>query len=299
VLSSAGTNNKQTAPHSRRPPKLRLGLLARVDWRLAGSIALLATALLLVLGALVYPRVWILSGVQSLGIDLGGLTRGQAMTALQESWQTRAILVSDGLSTWTLHPAELGVALDVEATTQAAFERGRLLEALDTRLRGKRGVDRLRDVSPVLSLDVTAAKSTLLALRPDIDVAPVNTSLRRVRGGVEASEPRSGRSLGLVETLAVLQREPLAVVQAGRLDLIVHPISPLAFDVSSVVARANEWLARTVSIVAYDPIADESLTWTVNGEKWGAWVSLDVDPVDPTQIDWAFDGRAAAAALGT
>jgi LysM repeat protein len=199
----------------------------------------------------------------------------------------------DGRKTWSVELARLGLRLDAEETVQAAFEQGAALDNLGARLRGDASID----VVPIIEFDSAAASRSLQALRPDIDVPPVNTSLQLVNGRVEASDPQPGRSLDVPGTMARLEESALAIVETGLLDLVIHSVPPLAFDVSGIVTRANEWLARTVSLQAYDPIADEMLTWTIAPEQWGAWVSLVVDPVDPTRVDWTFDGRAAAAAV--
>lgn len=296
MLSSTETRQRHTAPHPRSPrPKPRSSLRSAADWQLVTAIALLALAFLLVLGVLViYPRVWILAGVRSLGVDLGGKTHPQAVSALQETWQRRTISMSDGEHTWAADPAALGLVLDVEATVTAAFARGRSLEMLGARLRG----EQILDILPVLVFDSAVATDTFYALRSQIDFPPVNTSMRLVDGRLEATNPQPGRSFDVVETLARLEDRPLEVVTAGHLDLIVHPVSPLAVDVSAIVARANEWLSHTLLVLAYDPITDETLSWAVAPDQWGEWVSLIANQVDPPQVDWTFDRQAASVALG-
>ena len=306
MLSSTRVRQKGTAMRPPGPRQRRTGgWPPGVDWQLWTAIALLVVAFLLALGWIVYPRVWIVPGVRSLGVDLGGKTRAQATSALQENWQARTILLLDassgepdassgsaGATSWATDPVALGLVLDFEATVQAAFVRGRSTEKLGSRLRGVQHLE----VLPVLRLEASKAEQTFRALRSQIDLPPQNTSLQRVDGRVVATEPRPGRSFDWIETLARLQEHPLAVIAAGRLDLIVHPVPPLAIDVSDAVARANEWLARTLSVVAYDPIADETLTWTMAPDRWAAWVSLDVDPGDPTRLRWTLDRRAARTA---
>ena len=300
MLSGINTGQKQTALNPQGPRQRRkLDWASTVDWQLLTGIALLVIAFLLTLGVVVYPRLWILAGVRALGVDLGGKTRARAVSALQENWQARAVFLVDpspreDKGTWSVEPAAWGLTLDVEATVNDAFVKGRTLDKLGPRLRGEQSID----VRPVFGLDLAEARDTLDALRSQIDVAPANTSLRFVSGRVEATEPRSGRSLDVIKTLAGLQERPLEVITAGRLDLVVHPVPPLSFDVSAVVAQANTWLAHTLSVVAYDPLTDETLTWLIAPDQWGAWVSPKVDPADPTQVRWTFDSRAASVALG-
>ena len=272
--------------------------LSGLDWQLVTGIALLVLAFLLLLGVVVYPRLWILPGVRSLDVELGGKTRGQAASVLQENWQARTIRLAaqglrDGRTTWEVEPAQLGLTLDVEATVQAAFARGRTWDKLWSRIKRQQFLD----VPPVLEFGPAAAREMLDTLRPQIDVSPVNTSLRFADGRVQATEPRAGRSLDAIQTLAGLQERPLDVIALRRLDLVVYPVPPLAIDVSDTLAHANEWLANTLSIVAYDPVTDDTLVHTVAPDQWTEWVSLDVDPVDPTRVRWTFDRLAAQAAL--
>jgi LysM repeat protein len=257
------------------------------------SVGLLVLAVLLALGVSVAPKVWIMAGVRSLGVDLGGKTRTRALSALQGDWKERTISLRDGNVAWSVPPAEVGLILDAGATVQAAFEQGATLDRLVARIRGEAVID----IVPRLRFDPAETRRTLQALRSEIDVPPANTGLRRVDGRVEASEPQPGRSLGVVETVAAVEAHSLEVVSAGRLDLIVHAVPPLAFDVSEAVAQTNEWLARSIVLAAYDPISNEPLTWEIAPEQWGNWVSMNVDPLDPTRIDWGFDDRAAAAAV--
>jgi lipoprotein-anchoring transpeptidase ErfK/SrfK len=251
-------------------------------------------ALLVVLGALaIYAQIRILPGVQSLGIALDGQTRAQAAAALRDGWEGRTILLSDGERTWAISPSALGLALDEEATTQAAFERGRSLDRLGARFRGRQTLA----VPPVLRLDTATARETLQELQPQIDRTPTDSGVRFVDGRAEAIQPQPGRTLDLEATVTGLERHLLDVAATGRLDLIVRPVPPIARDVSELVERANRWVARTLSVQVYDPILNQSLDWSFTPGEWGAWVSLDVDPAGPDGLSWTFDADAAGAAL--
>jgi lipoprotein-anchoring transpeptidase ErfK/SrfK len=253
-----------------------------------------AGALLLVVGALaIYAQIRILPGVRALGVVLDGQTRTQAAEALRDGWGGRTILLSDGEGMWAVAPAVLGLTLDEEATVKAAFERGRSLGGLVARFRGRQTLD----VPPVLHLDAAAARANLQTLRPQIDRAPVDSGVRFVNGRAEAVQAQPGRSLDLAATATRLEQHPLEVVATGRLELIVQPVPSIVRDVSALVGRANQWLARTLSVQVYDPILNQPLDWSFTPDVWGAWVSLDVDPSGSDDLNWTFDTDAAGAAL--
>ncbi len=261
-------------------------------WLWAG--VLVVCALLLVLGTLaIYAQIRILPGVRALGVELDSQTRAQATDALHDDWRGRTILLSDGEGTWPVAPAALGLTLDEEATVKAAFERGRSLDGFGARFQSRKTLD----VAPVLQLDPAAARANLQVLRPQIDRAPVNSGVRFVDGRAEAVQPQPGRSLDLAATVNRLERHPVDVVSAGRLDLIVRPVPPIVSDVSALVERANQWLAHTLSVQIYDPILDQALDGSFAPDEWGAWVLLDVDPSSLDGLNWTFDARAAEAAL--
>jgi LysM repeat protein len=294
VLSSTRARQERESPHqglARQSPGPEL--ISGLDWQLLAALVLLVLAALLALAAIVYPRLWIVPGVRTLGVELGGKTRAQAVSALQRNWQTRTVLLGHDEVIVSLAPEALGLSLDVHKTVQAAFVRGRSWEKLGIRLRG----DHSFDVVPVLDLDLAVATETLQGLRPQIDALPEEAGLRLVNGRVEAVDPQMGRSFDLAKTLSQLEEQSLAVVETGYLALVVHPVPPLGIDVSKAVAQANEWLAHSLTIVAYDPVSDESLAWEVPPDQWAAWVSMKVNPDDPAQLQWTFDRRAALAAL--
>lgn len=67
-------------------------------------------------------------GVSVLGTQLGGLTRSEAQAALTEAssgYPSGSVAVSGGGQAWQFSAADLGVALDVDRTLDAAFDMGR------------------------------------------------------------------------------------------------------------------------------------------------------------------------------
>jgi LysM repeat protein len=258
----------------------------RSNWRLWGLVLLGEGLVLLVavvfIAFLLYRSDLIMPGVQSLGVELGGMSKAEAATLLQQHWQSQTIILDAGEPTWTVTPATLGMTLHAEATAQVAHRQGRSLETLQDALEAGGHVS----ILPVWSLDPTAAEANLQALAPQLDVPPVDAGLRVVAGRVQATSSVTGRALDVAATVAWLKQNAARVFMEGRLPLVIVPVPPAVTDASAVLAQANQLLANPLSIHAHDPITDEALAWTVAPDVWGTWLSLGVDLADPTQLHW-------------
>jgi LysM repeat protein len=253
--------------------------------------------LLFLILAVVYPMRRIMPGVECLGLDLSGRTRAQAVAALQENWLGRTVRLTSGDAQWTFTPARLGLALDTETIVGAAFQRGRTLDRLAARVRGEETFE----IEPAVIYDVASVQGHLRALQALIDLEPVPPSLHLTGGRVEVIPSRPGRALDLVATARRLQVAPVEVVLTGQLDLAIAPVPAPDVDLEEVVEQANDWLANTLLVEAYDPISGQTLRWHAAPQQWGAWVSLAVDPVRLAEgapaLDWGFDTLAARTAL--
>jgi lipoprotein-anchoring transpeptidase ErfK/SrfK len=263
-------------------------------WLTAALVALIVFIAATILALYVLDRSqWILPGVESLGTNLGGRTSAQAAAMLSQRWREWNIVLDGGDKTWTVHPAELGIELDVEATVRTAHRQGGAWSRLGGLLRGKGTVS----IIPVVSANPAVAREVLAGLRSEIDVPPVSASVCLVDGHVEALAPQAGRTLDVVTTVDWLNLHAAQVVAQRCLDLVVLSVPPVGGDVSLLVKRAEEWLAHTFSIRVYDPITDETRWWSADSAMWGRWGTLQVDPLDPTEFNWQLDSDQIEAFL--
>jgi LysM repeat protein len=224
---------------------------------------------------------------------MGGMSKAEAATFLQQHWQQRTIILDAGDPTWAVTPATLGMTLHAEATAQLAHRQGRSLTTLQDALQAKGHVH----ILPVWSLDPAVTEASLQALASQLDAPPVDAGLRVVAGRVEATPSQVGRALDVAATVAWLKQNAAQVLTEKRLPLVMVPVQPAITDASAVLAQANQLLANPLSMHAYDPITDEALAWTVAPDVWGTWLSLGVDPADPTQLDWELDTEKVQAFL--
>ncbi len=243
------------------------------------------------LGLFFYNSDLILPGVQVMDISVGGLNQNEATAALQAQWQAQQVVISDEGNSWTVGPDALGMTLDAEATAATAYRLGRSPEALAGALFSGRGLQ----VLPVWRYDPVAAQATLENLAPQVTSPPVSAGIHIANGQVEVTPPADGRELDLTATLTTLGQNPGQVLQSGQLQLVVRPIPPAIADVSAAAEKANQLLATTITVRAYDPVRDEHFDWPLAPELWGDWLSLTVDPANPQALDWQLDNAAVAA----
>jgi LysM repeat protein len=268
------------------------------DWvlmALAGSLGLLVL-LIIAIGAVLaslYAGDRIMPGVASLGLDLGGKHKNEAVALLQRNWAARTIILDTGEATWSVSLATLGMSLDAQATVDLAHRQGRSLAALKGMLTGR---DSLQ-ISPVWQLDPAAGEANLQVLAAQFEVAPINAGLSVVDGRAQATPPVWGRRVDIAASLARLARQGDQVIAQGRLYLVMAPVEPAMTDMNGLVAQADQLLAHPLAIYLYDPITNERHRLEVGPEVWGAWLWLGVDPGDATRLHWDLSHERAAAYL--
>jgi lipoprotein-anchoring transpeptidase ErfK/SrfK len=63
--------------------------------------------------------------------------------------------------------------------------------------------------------------------------------------------------------------------------------------VSAAAEKASQLLTTAITVHAFDPIANETVTWPVGPETWSQWLSLTVDPENAQELKWQIDQAAA------
>ena len=257
-------------------------------WLLGGGAIFAGTFLLLLMFigyiVLLYSSDDILPGVHALGVDLGGNSKAEAVTALQAGWQN-GIILQDGDRQWRIDAESLGIYLDAEATVNAAYDEGRSSGGTLNAIFGK------VDSSPSLQIDLARTLSELESFVPLVELPAVNAGVRLVNGQVQPSPPQEGRILDVDGTLAILQQDAGRVLADGVLELVMIPVQPTVFDSSPMVAQATQLLANPLEIQAYDPIADETLFWLLTPDTWSQWLVAAPSANSPTGLVLTLDTR--------
>jgi LysM repeat protein len=211
----------------------------------------------------------IFPAVSAVGVNLGGLTQTQAEAALAQVAQTPTIQVQAGQTTQLISLAELGYSLDTQVMAIEAYSRGRTLANWrELPLAFLLGAE----VPPTWQFAETTAHTTLNELAIEAHIPPVSPDLVYSHGQVTISSGQPGSQLDVTAALAWLAQQSPNTLAGRALTLPMIPEEPVAVGLAEQAAAANEHLSRTLTVLAYDPITDERLTWSLAPETWNQWV---------------------------
>lgn len=232
---------------------------------LIGGLALFAGIVLM--WTIIYQLSFagrIFPGVSVAGVDLSGLSRGEAALKLSQTLSyasTGKILFRDGEKVWVASPVELGMVFDPTASADAAYAHGReggVFGALSSQIRA-RGLG--SDVPPVILFDQRVAYAYLQNIAVQVN-QPVAEAVLRVDGTNVISEPgRMGRALNLDATLIYLGAQ-LQSFRDGEVPLVIAETAPLMLDVTAQAEQARIMLSQPFTMTLPNSAGSDSGPWT-------------------------------------
>lgn len=238
-----------------------------------GVMLTLAAVLLALGGLMLLVGGRTLPGVSMLGVDIGGRTEAEAAAALETAWSSRGITLLDstpqGDRLFPIDPVQLGITLDARASAQRAVQYGRGAGGIGGLLKALIG---RADVPPEIDINLAVTEQGLRAALEQLEQPPVNAGVQFVNGALRERPAQAGRALNLDATLAPLTRDAAAALADGVLDLEMLPVQPAVTDASGLLSAANALLASPLVINAYDPIRNQTLTWSAPPEQWANWL---------------------------
>ena len=180
----------------------------------------------------------------------------------------------DGLHTWTLAPADLGLSLDALQTARQAYEVGR-----GYLLPGNLGqmVYSMRNgwqVSPLLLNDLQQARKTLEQLNQQARLPAQDPSISFTGDQVVITPGKLGYELNIEEALKTLEADPAAVMLNGTLHIPLRPLAPASIDYTAASQQAQALLDRPLTLQGYDPVSDDHFQWPVPRETVASWLAL-------------------------
>jgi vancomycin resistance protein YoaR len=214
--------------------------------------AFLAALVLFLIAARVVFIGRALPGVHSGSLALSGKTPEGIQAAVASAYpypQTGLLALRDGDAIWTVHPAEVGVAVDGAAMAVQALAIGRrgslglrLQEQIDAWISGV-------EVPPVVVFDQAVGAAYLQTLAATIDKPQLEAKL-----GVEGLEVivqpgQVGRRLDIDATLLVIEPS-IAALHDADLPLVIRETPPLVLDASEQAAVARRILSQPLTLTA-------------------------------------------------
>lgn len=232
--------------------------LARISWGIA-----IGTLLLLLGVAAAFQlaeRGQIRSGVTAFGVDLGGMTREEAIAALTAETQARAgqpLTLLDDERTWEVSQHEVGLRFDVEGAVDEAMAQGR----------SGFGPGRLaavwhlkREPTPIdgghVAVQTDATQAILTGIAAEINQPTIEPEFAIADdGSYHYVEAQVGRELDL----AASQERIIQALSAGqsRVDLAINEYPPTADN-----------LAFAQVLTQAQNVLDAPVTLNAGGETW-------------------------------
>lgn len=253
--------------------------------KVLGSILLVLAVLALlvpmaaVAGTALYVRQtqMVLPGVSVGPVDLSNLPMTDAAQYIDNYWNnTTHFVVLTEQYKWTVTPPNIGLWIDPAQTAQLAYGVGR--DSGGTQEILQLAMSKTFDIQPVVTFNVDFARDVFRDLAAKIEIPAVDAELVRDGSGRWMAQPGvDGWGLDVEATMALIQADPGAVLQAGYLQLPMVAIPPAVADLSAEVERIAMHYERPIQLRAWDAITDEVLTWNLPQELVAGWVRLD-DP---------------------
>jgi lipoprotein-anchoring transpeptidase ErfK/SrfK len=169
---------------------------------LGGGVVLVAA---LVVGAAVLANSIIAPGVRVGAVEIGGRTRDAAQAAIEASYASAQVTLTDGERLWNVALGELGAALDARRAADQA-----------------RRATANAHIAPIYTIDLVYAQETLIRLSETINI-----------DAVPGDPPQIGRAIDIPWALDRLRIDPSAELSDGIFEL------PMIESIPAPVTRAT------------------------------------------------------------
>ena len=269
-------NTTTNYPYSRTPsyPTLLQKFLAMI---LGGSAmaAILILFFYTALGVLYFGKVF--PGVTVMGIDVGGMTRAEAVGLLESriTYPKQGLIAfEDQGKVWTHTPEEVGLYLDYSASVNQAYHVGRSgwpWQRLNERLLVWRDS---KDHSPILILDERITRARLNQIAAEINKPVREANLQLVGAQVIVEPGQIGRMLDVEATIFAL-KDPLTNLLNASIPLTVKEYEPVILDASSQAETARSILSQPMTLRVSNA-ADEKLgPWEFSPDTVASMLAIE------------------------
>ena len=272
-LSAQGamTSSSRTSTNATREKRLSriISLVALIVIIPLAFISLLVT--LFQANELILPKVYILEK------EVGMMKSQDVVAWVNQYWnQDRKIQlsVSDHPKiVYAVKPSQLGLWVDAGATANAAYSFGRTANPFSDVYQAIKGEPQI--ALPVLFFDHNTAQVTLETIAKELFVPPTNASIVYQDGAWIALPGEMGQALDIESMQNYLVGNAFKILRNQTATLPLRAVAPEVEDLSPILGEIEETIANEYSLDAYDPITDESFTWTIPTDVKRGWVEYD------------------------
>ncbi|NKQ36296.1 MAG: hypothetical protein HF973_11855 [Chloroflexi bacterium] len=258
----------------------------KFGWFLAAPVT--AVLLILVLSAVLIANYQsrhqgrIFTGVMVGDVDVSQMDRVTAEEAVTEAvayTYAETITLTDPTSgrQWQLTPADVGLAVDVPATVEAAYQTGRSGGPLQRVRDMFNGWYYGRTLAPIMVLDEAKLNEKLAEIAADVNQPAINAAVE-VEGDTAVYTPgQAGRTLDTADARARLL-PVLTGLQTAQIELLVNQTAPAIYDNAPGAARIQRIIdGGPVTFYLQEPLDSEDLApVTLPPEQLRQWLRVEV-----------------------
>ena len=248
------------------------------------GVGLLLTALILAGFIGKYERDYsnkIYPGVSVAGVDLSGLTLGQAVVNLNANLtygRFGQLHFSNGQDNWVYTPEDLGFSYNAIEVANDAFAIGRekgTLVNLGEQLRARsEGIN----ITPGIVYDQAKAYTVIQGLAAKTDIALVEPSISLDSTAVKVITGQAGRTVDVLATLRNI--EPfLLLQQSGNVPMVITERTPVSVNVEDTARLAENILSQAFTISPADPAAGQD-SWTIEPEALASLLTIEQKEIE-------------------
>jgi len=248
------------------------------------GVGLLLAILILSAVILKYERDYadkIHPGVTVAGVDLSGLTLGQAVVNLNANLtygRLGQLHFSNGQDNWVYTPDDLGFSYDPVEVAKAAFDIGRgkgtmvnLGEQLKARNQGI-------DITPSIVYNQAKAYNVIQGLAAQTDIPLVEPNISLDSTTVNVITGQAGRTVDVQATLRNI--EPfLLLQQSGNVPMVIKEQTPLSVNVEDTAQLAETILSQAFTVNPADDTAGQG-PWTIEPEALASLLTIEQNSID-------------------
>ena len=248
------------------------------------GVGLLLAILILSAVILKYERDYadkIHPGVTVAGVDLSGLTLGQAVVNLNANLtygRLGQLHFSNGQDNWVYTPDDLGFSYDPVEVAKAAFDIGRgkgtminLGEQLKARNQGI-------DITPSIVYNQAKAYNVIQGLAAQTDIPLVEPNISLDNTTVNVITGQAGRTVDVQATLRNI--EPfLLLQQSGNVPMVIKEQTPLSVNVEDTAQLAETILSQAFTVNPADDTAGQG-PWTIEPEALASLLTIEQKSIE-------------------
>lgn len=248
------------------------------------GVGLLLAILILSAVILKYERDYadkIHPGVTVAGVDLSGLTLGQAVVNLNANLtygRLGQLNFSNGQDNWVYTPDDLGFSYDPVEVAKAAFDIGRgkgtminLGEQLKARNQGI-------DITPSIVYNQAKAYNVIQGLAAQTNIPLVEPNISLDSTTVNVITGQAGRTVDVQATLRNI--EPfLLLQQSGNVPMVIKEQTPLSVNVEDTAQLAETILSQAFTVNPADDTAGQG-PWTIEPEALASLLTIEQKSIE-------------------